>query len=393
MKERIILSEIFRMSELMGINSKDVNKRRMIKEAVLSGGGIIDDFIEALIKKTPDDITALGFRNADEIKQLADNFPTAPVDEQAIIIRDILENASEMALKNIAKEIVDDISTVVGTQVKTIIDDYTELIAKYPNITADEWAEKLSKDLGEKFKGSQVPELTDQVTKEAVDRIRTAKGAANNTPVGPTKAEIEEILKMENELKKAQDIEGMIATFKNSNDWNKISYIQRQKFMKFVRKHNAPTIDGIQRAADLDFQKRVIDAGLSKARREALTSKFTTLPWYGKIILLAIVAGVVGFPLGKWAGWFAGKGWTQTDLDEIKKGFKEGSEETPEEPEVNTGACPKEAGFVTAIQAVYTGNDGMPAYDATKMTFDENTCSGTYDGVTYKWENNDWKQK
>ena len=199
MKERIILTEIFRMSELMGLNFNNLDKKRLIKETVLGGGGIVDDLIELLTKKSYDDITALGFKNADDMYNLAKNFPTSSVDDQATILKTILSNANEQIFKNIAKQIINDTSSIVGSQVKAVIDDYSELMSKYPNIKPDEWADKITKDLSQKFRGSQIPNLTDAITIEAAERIRLLKktqgintGTINNSNLNGILTQTEE---------------------------------------------------------------------------------------------------------------------------------------------------------------------------------------------------------
>jgi hypothetical protein len=199
MKERITLTEIFRMSELMGLNSNNLDKKRLIKETVLGGGGIVDDLIELLTKKSYDDITALGFKNADDMYNLAKNFPTSSVDDQATILKTILSNANEQIFKNIAKQIINDTSSIVGSQVKAVIDDYSELMSKYPNIKPDEWADKITKDLSQKFRGSQIPNLTDAITIETAERIRLLKktqgintGTINNSNLNGILTQTEE---------------------------------------------------------------------------------------------------------------------------------------------------------------------------------------------------------
>jgi hypothetical protein len=388
MKERVILNEVFRMSELMGIDSKKT--KRLVTEAILGGGGIIDDFIELLGKKSSNDIAALGFRNADDIQLLVKNFPTASVDDQVDILKQILKNASEQAFKTLAKEIIGDVSTVVGAQLKTVIDDYTDLIGKYPNLSADVWADKITKDLSEKFKGSQVPELTDVITREAAERIRTVKGNVNKTPVGPTKEQMEELFRIENELAKAKGIDDFLRTIKNSYDWKKtLGFKEKNAFEKYVKQHDGKTIAEIKSASELEFKKLV--AGMKPGRASELFAKFRNLPWWGQVITLMIISGSIGLPIANWAGWLAGKGFSTIDLEDAKKGFEEGMGENPEETPTTEG-CPGSAGFTSTIQAVYTGQNDTPTYDASKITFDETTCSGTYDGVSYKWENNDWKQ-
>jgi hypothetical protein len=387
MKERVILNEVFRMTELMGINPKNTQKSRLIKEAVLGGGGIVDDLVELLAKKSSDDIAALGFKNADELSNLAKNFPTSSVDDQAAILKTILENATEQVLRNVAKQIIDDTTSILGSQVKTVIDDYSELMSKYPNVTVEQYADRLFKDLTEKFKGSQIPDLSDEIIKDAVERFKSAKVA--DIPVGPTKAEMEELLRIENELAKAKGIDDFLRTIKNSDDWKKLGFKEKNAFEKYVKQHDGKTIADIKMASELEFKKLV--AGMKPGKASELFAKFRNLPWYGQVITLMIISGSIGLPIANWAGWLAGKGFSTIDLEDAKKGFEEGSGEAPEETPTTEG-CPGSAGFTSAIQAVYNGQDGMPTYDASKMTFDETTCSGTYDGVSYKWENNDWKQ-
>ena len=169
--EKILINEINRLKFLMNIN-KNI---QLLNEATTSAAGIIDDLLGVLVTKSSDDIAALGFRNADEVITLVRNFPTAAIDDQATIIKTILENASEAALKNVAKNIIDDTTTFIGSQVKSIMGNYTDFIGKYPNITAEEWVQRISKDLSEKFKGSQIPSLTNEITKQISEKVRVLK--------------------------------------------------------------------------------------------------------------------------------------------------------------------------------------------------------------------------
>lgn len=391
-EKKIILNEISRIRNMMGLLNESKPKQ-IILEAVLSGG-IVDDLIGLFIKKSADDLTALGVKNADDMITLARNYPTASVTDQADILKTIFKNVDEIALQNIGKSMIDDATSTIGRQVNGYVDNIKTMSDTYPNLSPGDLVAEFNKVIDDAFKGAadEVSGVIKGFKEEGAQRINAHKGSKTTGPtnVGPDP----ELLKLQDELSKAKGVEELINSFKNRTDWGKLSYRQRNQFEKFIRENSGKTVAEVGQAAEKEFITKITQAGLNATKKKALISKFTNLPWYGQVTLLLVISGVAGFPIASWLGWFAGKGIQAVDIEDMKKGFEEGmKEEEPkkeENPNNPVGGCPGESGFVDAIKAVYTGADGMPAYDAAKMSFDATKCTGTYDGTNYKWENNQW---
>lgn len=392
-EKKIILNEISRIRNMMGLLNESKPKQ-IILEAVLSGG-IVDDLIGLFIKKSADDLTALGVKNADDMIALAKNFPAASVTDQADILKTILKNVDEIALQNFGKAMIDDAGSTIGKQVNGYVNDFKAYSDTYPNLTQGDIISEFNKVIDDAFVGAadEVSGVIKGFKEEGAARLNAHKGSKTTGPtnVGPDP----ELLKLQDEVSRAKGLEELINTFKNRSDWSKLSYGQRNQFEKFIRENAGKTVTEVGQAAEKEFLTRINKSELSAVKRKALISKFTNLPWWGKVTLFLVISGSFGFPIAYWAGFFAGNGIQAVDLEDMKKGFEEGmKEEEPkkeENPNNPVGGCPGESGFVDAIKAVYTGADGMPAYDAAKMSFDATKCTGVYDNQNYKWENNEWK--
>ena len=393
-EKKIILNEISRIRNMMGLLNESKPKQ-IIVEAVLSGG-IVDDLIGLFIKKSADDLITLGVKEADDMILLAKNYPTASITDQADILKTIFKNVDEIALQNIGKSMIDDATSTIGRQVNGYVDNIKTMSDTYPNLSPGDLVAEFNKVIDDAFKGSadEVGGILKGFKEEGATRINDHKGSKSGPKnVGPD----EEMLKLQDEINGAKKIEDLINTFKNKTDWSKLSSKQRTAFTKFVRENSGKTIDEIARAADKEFLSALNKSSINAAKKKQLYEKFWgNLDWKTKLIVILVITGAVAGPaLSYYVGYLAKKGMSNFDLEQVKKGWEEGNKEEEPKKEENpnnpVGGCPGESGFVDAIKAEYTGADGMPTYDAAKMSFDATKCTGTYDGTSYKWENNEWK--
>ena len=179
MKTKILINEIKRIQEIINISEN----KRLLKE------GLSDDLVELISKflsKGSDELTNLGVKNADELKTLIKNFPTANVLDQATILRTIISGLGDDIVKNIAKSTIDDVTTGVG---KYMNDRTTQYINYYEKgiITYDEVITQVTEDITAlmskssdeliAFKNS----LTDEIktkTKTSLDNIKNGTGSS-----------------------------------------------------------------------------------------------------------------------------------------------------------------------------------------------------------------------
>jgi hypothetical protein len=179
MKTKILINEIKRIQEIINISEN----KGLLKE------GLSDDLVELLSKflsKGSDELINLGVKNADELKTLIKNFPTANVLDQATILRTIISGLGDSIVKNIAKSTIDDVTTGVG---KYMNDRTTQYINYYKKgiITYDEVITQVTEDMNKLMSKSSDElislknSLTDAIktkTKTSLDNIKNGTGSS-----------------------------------------------------------------------------------------------------------------------------------------------------------------------------------------------------------------------
>ena len=131
MKTKILINEINRIQKIINISEN----KELLKE------GLSDELVYLLTKflsKGSDELINLGVKNADELKTLIKNFPTANVLDQTSILRTIISGLSDDIVKNIAKNAINDVTTGIGKKlndrVTTYLDWYKQGIMTYDNV-------------------------------------------------------------------------------------------------------------------------------------------------------------------------------------------------------------------------------------------------------------------
>jgi hypothetical protein len=175
MKTKILINEINRIQKIINISEN----KELLKE------GLSDELVDLLTKflsKGSDELINLGVKNADELKTLIKNFPTANVLDQTSILRTIISGLSDDIVKNIAKNAINDVTTGIGKKlndrVTTYLDWYKQGIMTYDNVisqVSDDMSKITSKTSDEL--NSLKNSLSDEIkikTKNSLDKIKTS---------------------------------------------------------------------------------------------------------------------------------------------------------------------------------------------------------------------------
>ena len=392
-----VLKEVFIMRDLMGIN-ENYKKNKIIKEAVVGGGGIVDDLIEFLIKKEADELLTLGFKNADEVLTLAKSFPTAAIDDQAEILSKILMNASEPVLKSLSKNIIDDTSTVIGNKISELVNQYGELAKKYPNLGPEYFETELGKQLDGLFKGADesVDDLIKNIKDEALQKVKTATTSVETAVKGFD----EEAAKIANDLQRSKDIASLWENIKKSEDFKKLNPARQKQIQDYLKTHTGKTIKEVESAVNLEMQKVVksqIDEGMNPnwAARQWQWFKGLTLT---KKVLVVLALGygldkLFSIPFIEFVGSStAGVAPSEDDIEKFRRGWNKSKGTGTETETTQVPGCPGKSAFDAALKAAYE-----TAFNPNNSTFDDTKCEGSYiDGevtTTYVWQDNEWKPK
>jgi hypothetical protein len=392
---KVILTEVFRMRDLMGIN-ENYKKNKIIKEAVVGGGGIVDDLIEFLIKKEADELLTLGFKNADEVLTLAKSFPDATIDVQTNILSKILKNASEPALKSLSKNIIDDSSTVIGNKLTELVNQYGDLAKKYPDLRPEYFETELGKQLDGFFKGADesVDNLIKNIKDQALQKVKTA-----TTPVETVvKGFDDKAAKIANDLQRSKDIASLWENIKKSEDFKQLNPTKQTQIQDYLKTHTGKTIKEVEEGVSLEMQKVLknqIDEGMDSTWAARQWQWFKGLSTMKKILVfLAIGYGLdklLGVPFIQLFGSStSGVMPNEEDIEKFKKGWNKSKGTESETTQVP--GCPGKSAFDAALQAAYE-----TAFNPNNSTFNDATCEGSYkEGgsvTTYVWKDNDWKPK
>ena len=141
MSSKQLITEISRIKEMMNITeSKILLKENIVDELVA--------FLTKFLRKDVADLTALGVRNVGDVKRLMDDFldPAISSANKVDFLKRIVDDLGETAVKSIAKDSVDDVTTGVG---KLVNDRSTQYINYYKQgvMTYDEVITQIGDDL------------------------------------------------------------------------------------------------------------------------------------------------------------------------------------------------------------------------------------------------------
>jgi hypothetical protein len=369
-----IINEIHQIKRMMGLKTNN----NLLTEAVV-GRGILEDIIGLLAKKDADDLLALGFKNAEDVLTYVREFPTSSAARQAEIVGDLIVLLGDSGLTNLTKQLLDDTNTYIGGIVSDRVSVYEEMAKKYPNVSPDEFVGRMKKDMLKTFQGADpnVQSLVKKIEQESGERVRNTVSKNTTTDVVDN---TDEIFKLQNELAQANSIDEMLTIYKNKADWEKLTPKDKSGFEGFVKVNKNKTPAQMASDADLEFLSRLKSSKLTKEQRAKYFNKFKNMHWTLKVATILAISGMFGVPILYYLGLIGGKAFSAVDLEELKKGFKTGSEEEMKNTET-TGNCPGNEKFIEEVKIGYG-----KSYDSSKLgDFDTKTCNGTYDGVTYTW--------
>jgi len=390
MSSKQLITEISRIKEMMGITESKI----LLKESV---GDEIVEILAKFLRKDIGELTTLGVRNANDLKRLMDDFldPAVSSANKVDVLKYIIDDLGNTAIKSIAKEALDDVTTGVGKLVNDrmagYIDAYKKGIVSY-----DEIVTQVSDDLTALMSKSsdELLYLKSVLHDDALLKIRNQLDNANviNKVSGSADDAIDQLIKNNEKVGKVLD------RFKSNDLWGKLSQRQRTLIEDFVNANKDMDYLTLIAKTDDQIKKHLVD-NLSPNLAQKIWKRWKLLKGWKKwgigILLLGTTlkatkgTGICAVRnVFDWAGEWTGA-WNMEDQEAWNKcdlGYK--PEE--EEEEVVNSECPGEAAFKTAVETVYGGAANV---DATKYgAFDTEKCAGTYDGATYTWDNKvkDW---
>lgn len=375
-----IINEIHQIRRMMGLKTNN----NLLTEAMV-GGGILDDIIGLLAKKTPDDLLSLGFKNAEEVLTFVREFPTSSIIRQSEIVGNLIVRLGDSGLTNLTKQLLDDTNSYIGKIVSDRVSVYEEMAKKYPNVSPDEFVKSMKEDMLKTFQGANpnVQSLVKKIEQESGERVRNtvSKNVKNTTTYvdnfkvdmgkddllsfideafpGNTaiKSEIEKISDVD--LKKSQDAFNKLSDEEVDNAINKVCGTLKESLGKDWCSMDVKEIKQKTKAiaADTEYKNTLASniEATSNLRQEQFKSVWRFIKWS---LIVGLVAG----------GVYGGV--------KVYDYFK--------------GTCDKtENDFIVAIKSGF----GDSYVETNFGGFDPSKCEGSYDGVTYMWDGSNWVQK
>jgi hypothetical protein len=367
-----IINEIHQIRRMMGLKTNN----NLLTEAVV-GGGILDDIIGLLAKKTPDDLLALGFKNAEEVLTFVREFPTSSITRQSEIVGDLIVKLGDSGLTNLTKQLLDDTNTYIGGIVSDRVSVYEEMAKKYPNVTPDEFVKSMKEDMLKTFQGANpnVQSLVKKIEQESGERVRSSVG--KNVESAEKEAEelaqslrnkLEMNTKLSDQFKTVKlQIEGLPSfkalTSSEKTTVRKLLESWKDKTPKLLFSETDAYISKIlgdpSRVKSIPLKDRNFLVGFKNLLMDP--KKLVTI--IGSGLIITIVALIMTGNIGK----------AKIIYDENKKSL--------EDANATTGNCPGNEKFIEEVELAMG-----KSYDPSKLgDFDTKACTGTYDGVTYEW--------
>jgi hypothetical protein len=372
MKQAQILSEVHRIREMMGLSEN----RHILKESV---GDEIAELLIKFFRKDIDELTALGVRNAEDLKALMDDFVNPAINSAAKvdILRSILDDLGEVGAKTIAKEALDDVTAGVG---KLVNDNMTQYLNAYKKglMTYDE----------------VVTELTDDLTKlmsKSGDELTTLKNALNDEALLKAKNQLDNVAgagravdttiddEFEQLLKNNEKVEKVLNKFKTNEYWAKLTQRQKTLLEEFVEKNKDLDYATLLTRTD-DFMKKALTENLTnKTLINKIWTKWKKLKdWQKWAIGIAVAGGIYKTTKGTaactvrntfdWLGEWLGA-W---DLEDQEAWNKCDFGVQPKDEETTTTCNQTLDNFKT-----YLDGEGYSETTQSSATWDVKTCTGT----------------
>ena len=180
MDSKILINEVNRICEIITLSET----KHLLNEGVSDN---LVDIIVTFLSKGNDELINLGVKNIDELQSLIKNFPTANVLDQKSILKTIITGLGDVAIKNIAKSTVDDVTTGIG---KVMNDRTTQYIEFYKKgiMTYDDVITQISDDITNLMSKSsdELISLKNSLTDVIKTKVKTSLDNAKTGVDNPT---------------------------------------------------------------------------------------------------------------------------------------------------------------------------------------------------------------
>jgi hypothetical protein len=392
MSSKQLITEISRIKEMMNITeSKILLKENIVDELVA--------FLTKFLRKDVADLTALGVRNVGDVKRLMDDFldPAISSANKVDFLKRIVDELGETALKSIAKDSVDDVTTGVG---KLVNDRSTQYINYYKQgvMTYDEVITQIGNDLTSLMSKSsgELSNLKKAINDESLLKVKNQLDNAKVSLDAEIDAAAAANRQSQTNLDMSQRLSDQLDSIKTQIEalpsYKKLSFDEQSAVRNFIElnKHKNPTVllsetgDFITRLLtdpsrvkqipleDRSFLKTTL-AILSSPKKIALFAASGTL-----LVFLGLLAtGNIGAARGVYNE--NSKSWEENDPD-------------------NPAVVPKDEKCdqdLSSFKANLKGQ-GFTVNTIKSATFNSETCTGsitlgdgtignlTWDGTTFK---------
>lgn len=386
MKNKELITEVLRIQEMMGINPNQF----LLKESIVDE---LAEFLAKFLSKASDELLALGVRNPDDLKGLIDDFlnPLVPIASKTGLLRQVIDNLGDDAIKSLAKETLDDTTSVIGSSVKNRMDIYLDLY-KRGLIKAEDAIIKIQDELTLAMSKSsdEVDKLKQQIKNEAAERARTLFSNAN--------------VVADDVVDTIKNMEEALTYIKRDPKWKKLTKEQQAAIENFCKKNAKKTPEEI--ANDVGpMIDNYVNKNLDKSTKLSFKDKWKTLKkWQKYSIYILVASGIVSmtgvkplctaYALLDWVG----ENLTTSGFLPDTCTLPWGKDDTIGDDTTTTTTTIAPNPNVTCNKTLEDFKTWASAnYGTDNVTFDQNSCIGTIlnsqGGVatSWKWNGTDWE--
>lgn len=382
MESNILINEIYRIKEMMGITES----KSLLKEGV---GDEIAELLAKFLKKDASELTALGVRNADDLKTLMDDFadPLVSAADKADILRMIITDLGDNAIKSIAKSAIDDVTTGVG---KVMNDRFSVYMDYYKQgiMTYDDVVSQITDDIsGITSKTTDdLKALKDAITDESILKVKTdldaAKSVIDSEAESAAKIAKEEQLILDMNTRLAEKLEAIKSQIEGLPSFKKLNIEEQDSVRTFLENNKDKNLNTLVSETETYISKILNDPARVK---EIPLKDRKYLEWVLKnskklLKYTGTITGVVLIGLFLTGNIGEAVGLLKENWESIKENM--GSEDSSGE---TTGCNQTLENFKT-----YLTSQGFGQTTIDSATFDTTNCVGTVtlgDGSqeTMKW--------
>jgi hypothetical protein len=376
-----LITEISRIKEMMGITES----KRLLKESI---GDEIAEILAKFLRKDVTELTALGVRNADDLKKLMDDFldPAISAANKVDTLRLILDDLGEAAVKSIAKSAIDDVTTGVGKELSDKVNTYLGWY-KQGIMTYDQVLTQVTDDLTLAMSKSsdELVSLKNAINDEALLKVKgqldNAKSALDSEADAAARASKEQQMQLDMTTKLETQFQSIKSQIEGLPSFKSLTAEEQKAVREFLENNKSKNLQTLFDESNTYVLRILNDPARVKQiplkdrkfleRMKIFLSNPKALLTYSAsgaiiIVIALLLTGNIGAARSKYNENM--EDWEANDPDNPKE----------DEEETSTTCDATLEKFKT-----YLDNLGVDSSDAT---WDTNTCTGTVSGISYSYK-------